>query len=275
MTGSTPPPSEATAGPTSPLQQQPPFVVFATPCYGGQVTVAFLSSMLKLQQACQQHGVGFEFLEISGAPLVTYARNELIARFLDRPHATHLMFIDADIGFDQEQVFRLLRFGADVTAGVYPRKMIDWGKVARAVQSGRAPEQAALHYVVAWPDSGPLEVRGGFARVRYVGAGFLLMRRQVLTRLCEAYPELRYRRQHMEGSAGNPYCYGLFETMIDPKIEGYLSEDAGFCRRWGELGGEIWVDTQSRLNHVGPIAFSGDLATQFEPVKAAGDAPKL
>jgi hypothetical protein len=78
----------------------------------------------------------------------------------------------------------------------------------------------------------------------------------------------------MEGNSGNPFCHGLFETMIDPKIEGYLSEDAGFCRRWGELGGEIWVDMQSRLSHTGPLAFNGDLASQFEPVKAPGDAPK-
>jgi len=270
---STPPPADEAAAPAPPvLQGPPPFVVFATPCFGGQVTVAFLRSMLKLQQACARYGIGFEFLEISGAPIVTYARNELVARCLDRPHATHLMFIDADIAFEPEQVFRLLRFGADVTAGVYPRKMIDWSKVTRAVQSGRSPEQAALHYVVAWPDKGPLEVRNGFARVRYVGAGFLLMRRQVLTRLCEAYPELRYRRQHPEGSESNPYSWGLFETMIDPKIEGYLSEDAGFCRRWGELGGEIWVDTQSRLAHIGPLAFSGDLASQLEPVKAPDDA---
>ena len=271
---STPPSAGEAAPARGVLQEQPPFVVFATPCFGAQVTVAFLRSMLKLQQACAQHRIGFEFIEISGAPLVTYARNELVARFLDRPHATHLMFIDADIAFEPEQVLRLLRFGADITAGVYPRKMIDWSKVTRAVQSGRAPEQAALHYVVAWPDQGPLEVRNGFARVRYVGAGFLLMRRQVLTRLCEAYPELRYRRQHAEGSESSPYCWGLFETMIDPKIEGYLSEDAGFCRRWGELGGEIWVDTQSRLSHIGLLAFSGDLASQLEPVKGPGEAPK-
>jgi hypothetical protein len=60
--------------------------------------------------------------------------------------------------------------------------------------------------------------------------------------------------------------------MIDPKIEGYLSEDAGFCRCWGELGGEIWVDSQNGLSHIGPL--SGDLASQLEPVKGPSDAAK-
>jgi hypothetical protein len=248
-----------------------PYLMIATPCFGGQVTAAFLTSMLKLQQACQQRGIGFEFQELSGAPLVTYARNELVARFLERTHATHLMFIDADVGFEPEQVFRLLAFDADVTAGVYPRKFIDWSKVTRAVQSGRPPESASLHYVVAWPDTGPQEVRNGFVRVRYVGAGFLLMRRQVITRLCEANPDLRYRRTHIEGVDPNAFAYGLFETMINSAAGIYLSEDAGFCKRWAEIGGEIWVDTQSKLTHTGAVAFEGDLATQFDPVKPGGE----
>jgi len=29
------------------------------------------------------------------------------------------------------------------------------------------------------------------------------------------------------------------------------------------MGGEIWADLNSKLTHVGPAAFYGDLATQF------------
>jgi len=29
------------------------------------------------------------------------------------------------------------------------------------------------------------------------------------------------------------------------------------------MGGEIWADAESRLNHVGPAVFHGDVATQF------------
>ena len=168
-------------------------MVFATPCFGGQVTVAFLRSMLKLQQACRQHGIGFEFLEISGAPLVTYARNELIARCLDRPHATHLMFIDADIGFEPSQVLRLLDFGADVTAAAAPIKNIDWNKIRRMVEAGHPDlESAAMDYVVRCRDKNAIVDRKGFVSVRYAGTGFLLISRQAINRLCEAHPELQY-----------------------------------------------------------------------------------
>lgn len=240
-----------------------PYIMVATPCYSGEVTVPFLKSMLKLQSACQERGVTLGFQDFSGIPLITYARNELVARFLDVPEATHLLFVDADIGFEPEQMFRLLAFGADVTAAAYPRKMIDWGKVEREIKDGRAPETAALHYVVAWPDSGPIKVNNGFARVRYIGAGFIMIRRSVLTRLCEAHPELRYRRADMGIARGNPYCFALFDTMINPETGDHLSEDAAFCKRWADLGGEIWVDTESKLTHTGSITFNGDLKTQF------------
>jgi hypothetical protein len=239
-------------------------LMVATPCYGGQVAAAYLKSMLRLQSACRDQGVAFNYQECSGIPLVTYARNELVARFIETPEATHLLFIDADVAFEPEQAFRLLRFGADVAAAAYPRKTIDWRRVERAVKDGRPPETAALHYAVAWAETGPITVKNGFARVRYVGAGFLLLTRAAVTRLCEAHPELKYKRGQGEAYPNNPYCYGIFETMLLPEVEGYLSEDAAFCKRWADLGGEIWLDTQSKLVHIGPMAFHGDLVTQFE-----------
>ncbi len=29
------------------------------------------------------------------------------------------------------------------------------------------------------------------------------------------------------------------------------------------MGGEVWIDLECRLNHVGPATFYGDVATQF------------
>ena len=45
--------------------------------------------------------------------------------------------------------------------------------------------------------------------------------------------------------------------MIDPDTGIYLSEDYAFCRRWRDLGGEVWLDTQGVLVHVGPSDFQG------------------
>ena len=60
--------------------------------------------------------------------------------------------------------------------------------------------------------------------------------------------------------------------MIDQATGIYLSEDFSFCKRWTDLGGEIWADLTSRLDHVGPTTFHGDVATQFDAPVQVNDA---
>ena len=51
--------------------------------------------------------------------------------------ATHLLFVDADIGFEPEQVLRLIQCGADMCAAVYPVKPVDWDKVRSTIETAR------------------------------------------------------------------------------------------------------------------------------------------
>jgi hypothetical protein len=46
--------------------------------------------------------------------------------------------------------------------------------------------------------------------------------------------------------------------MIDPVDRRYLSEDYTFCRRWQEIGGDIWLDPTISLNHYGHFCFQGN-----------------
>ena len=66
-----------------------------------------------------------------------------------------------------------------------------------------------------------------------------------------------------------PERYALFDPLIDPVSGEYLSEDFAFCKRWTELGGEIWMDIHSRLDHVGAFVFRGDLSTQVSNLDLA------
>ncbi|MCC8963603.1 MULTISPECIES: hypothetical protein [Bradyrhizobium] len=243
---------------------QPPYILVATPTYGGLATTSYITSLLTLQTTCLELGVGMGVRFFSDS-LVTRARNELVRQFLAHEHATHLMFIDADIGFSPDQVLRLLKFNVDVAAGAYPLKEVDWAKAERAIKAGRSNVQtAALHYVLAWEDSTAITARDGFAPVKRIGTGFLLIRRNVIERMCDAYPELRHIAPVYAGHVPeNSPRWALFDCMIDPETKEYLSEDYAFCRRWRDLGGEIWLDTFSKLNHTGPVTFTGDLQAQF------------
>jgi hypothetical protein len=240
-------------------------LVIATPCFGGQISVLYAASLLKLQQRVRSYtGFNLKVLFKDGDALITRARASLVSQFLDDPGATHLLFVDADIGFEPEQVLRLIQCGADMCAAVYPVKRIDWNKVKSTIEeSRRNPAAAALQYVFEVDDPNAVIASAGFVKVRYAGTGFLMIRRAALERMCERYPRLQYRRDHsLDAATESDKRFALFECMI-AEDGTYLSEDFAFCKRWTDIGGEIWADLNSRLNHVGPMAFCGDLSSQF------------
>jgi hypothetical protein len=252
-------------------------LVIATPCFGGQVSSIYASSIFALQSAVRtKSNLGLKVHLRDGDALITRARANLVTLFLDDPEATHLLFVDADIGFTPAQVFRLIESGADVVAGVYPIKRVNWDK-ARSAAGAAQPNLAAasLDYVLEVDDPGRVVVVEGFTRLRYAGTGFLMIRRHVLERMC-AHPDyaaLKFTREHSHDVlAGSPNRFALFECMIDPATGTYLSEDFAFCKRWTDIGGEIWADLESRLDHVGPSVFRGDVATQFAAALPAANA---
>ncbi len=101
-------------------------LVVATPCFGGQISVLYVASLFKLQQTIRRYsGLTLKVLFKDGDALITRARASLLSQFLDDEAATHLLFLDADIGFEPEQVLRLIECGADMCAAVYPVKRID------------------------------------------------------------------------------------------------------------------------------------------------------
>src|SRR6185312_15124825 len=238
-----------------------PHVYLATPCYGGTVNLQYMQSVLALQTACRERGVGLTVDLMGGDALITRARSRLAARFLAHPQATHILFCDADIGFAPENLFRLLAADKRLIGGVYPLKFIDWEK-ARAAAKADAPDlmAASLGYVVRFiptPDHS-VEVEDGIAKVAYAGTGFLMIRREAMQQVVDAHPELRAKMGDMRDRL-SPEAVMVFETMIEPQTGQYLSEDYAFCRRWHDLGGEIWADMEARLTHVGAAAYSGSL----------------
>ena len=240
-------------------------LVVATPCFGGQISVHYATSLLRLQTQIRKYAnfnltVRFK----DGDALITRARASLISQFLDDPAATHLLFVDADIGFEPEQALRLIQSGADMAAAVYPIKRIDWERVKSTIESGRPnPGSASLRYVLEVDNPDAVTEQAGFVKVRYAGTGFLMIRRAALERMCKQYPQLKFKRDHSyDAVTPSENRYALFECMI-AEDGTYLSEDFAFCKRWTDMGGEIWADLNSKLTHVGPLAFHGDLSSQF------------
>ena len=171
-----------------------PVIMIATPCYGGQMTHVFVHSLLDLLAYGGKHGLRFGLLTAAHDSLVPRARNSLVSTFLGSV-ATHLMFIDADIGFTPEALHRLISFDAELACGMYPIKNLDWSRV-HATDPNATEEQlreSALHFVGTPCVGEERETRDGFVTATHAGAGFMLMKRVALEKMVRAYPETKYR----------------------------------------------------------------------------------
>lgn len=240
-------------------------IFVATPCYGGMVHQGYMRSVISLLQAGAAGGLRVSVELLGGDSLITRSRNTLVAQFLNTPDATHLLFVDADIAFDAAQIVRMIRFGQDVVAGIYPLKMILWDEAAEErVRSGEPRETAALRYVGYPAEGEEFESRDGFVTGSFAGAGCMLIRRPVFERMIAAFPESRYTAAHTGPTPDTrANQYALFDCMIDPESGHYLSEDYAFCRRWRSIGGRIWLDTRAKLTHAGAHEFCGEPHSRF------------
>ena len=115
-----------------------------TPSYGGLITADYFKSCLQFAALAATKKVELQFGTIGNESLITRARNTLVQLFMDGDY-THLMFIDADISFDPESIFRMLDLDKEVVTGVYPRKTIDWTKTIRRVKDNHDISEDELH----------------------------------------------------------------------------------------------------------------------------------
>ena len=223
------------------------------PCYGGQLTESTFMSFIKWANTCRQLGIDWTVETMTNESLISRARNTLTAKFLNTEGSTHLMFIDADIGWEPWHLLVLLDAQKDVIGGLYPMKSLP---VKWCVNGIPGKEE---------------EADGKLIEVTKTGTGFLLIKRDVFDKL-NAHPAVR----HFNNDIGlpkelDPYMKTYFDTAVR---EGrYYSEDWTFCENWRDIGGQVFVDKRVLLRHTGTYVFDyntheqlyKDLKAMFEP----------
>lgn len=242
-----------------------------TPMYGGQCDGLFCKSAIDLATLCTQHGIPIKFYYLFNESLIQRARNYVVDEFL-RSDATHLMFIDADIGFRASDVLSLLAIQTsypeqyDILTAPYPKKTIAWEKVKQAAQQGFGDNPFDLAKFAADYVFNPLPGIEEFrldepVGVSEAGTGFMLIPRSVFEKYEQAYPQYKYRPDHVRTANfdGSREIMAYFDCQIDPESKRYLSEDYFFCRNAGKIGIKThmcpWID----LVHVGSYVYRGSL----------------
>jgi hypothetical protein len=209
-------------------------VHIAMPCYGGMLTESTFMSFIKWANTARQLGIDWTLETMVNESLISRARNTLTAKFLLQEGATHLMFIDADIGWEPWHLLVLLNRDKDVIAGLYPMKTMPIKWVVNGFEGA---------------EEGP----DGLQEVSKAGTGFLLMKKHVFEKL-KSHPAVKaYKNDIGLDVKYDAHLKTYFDTAV--RQGRYYSEDWTFCENLRDIGGKIWVDKRILLRHSGSYVF--------------------
>jgi hypothetical protein len=206
--------------------------------------------------------VSFSLLKSS---LVTQGRNLCVAEFLNhKDNYDYLLFIDSDISFKPETIFKMIDADKDIIACPYPMKMFETDKMWKKIKETDMvkSEKDLLSSGYMYPikiGKNELIVDKGVMEVTHAPTGCMLIKRNVIEKLIEKHPELQiYQPTVINGKeTKKENFYNLFDTLHDLETKRYFGEDFGFCQRWTDIGGKVYVYVMDHISHIGDHEYCG------------------
>jgi len=223
-------------------------VLFGSATISGKISVDTVVSLEATYKLLDKEGIEHDIIYISGKSPVATARGDIVGLFHKLDH-TDLFLVDDDVGFPAEAVLRILNRPEKVVGGTYPIK-----------------DDKAWHYAgIPMMEDGIPIGRDGLMEADSVAGGFLRMKRVVIDKMIEAYPELEYKEYGRTS-------YNLFGTYIS---DNYLwGDDYAFCNRWKKIGGQLWIDPDIDFKHIGIKTWKGNYHKYLLALKVLQDADK-
>ena len=236
------------------------------PMYGGMCLQNFFQSFHRLVVACMKFGVTYSFTLTYNESLVPRARNRLVDEYLKNHAETHALFIDADIGFDEQDILTMLEMDRDIIGPGCVKKNIRWDRIQKAIKkNGREYSNEELSriggdYVFNFERfQGQRDIQLGEPQeVKHLGTGLMMIRRNVFETFIEKYPERWYESRGDLAALPGP-IHDFFRIGIDPETREYDSEDYGFCSDCRAIGFKVWMCPWMKTSHMGSYTFVGDL----------------
>jgi hypothetical protein len=215
-------------------------LAIATPFYSMSGFAPYIRSLADTLRKLSALGVPWECLMECGDSYVDRARNTLCARFL-RSNCTHLLFIDSDMGWDEQGLINILNSPFELTGAAYPMKnAFDKFVEGTVFDTDHAPVQ---------------DEKTGLIEASIVPAGFMLIARSCLEKLITADPENKYNTL----DDGKEICvYNFFENVVDKEKKIRFGEDISFCNKWTALGNKIYIEPRINFVHCGMMAWPGN-----------------
>ena len=243
----------------------------ATPVHS-DVSIHYMQSIIKLQTMCFEKGVLFQ-LQLMKSSLVTAGRNLCVSHFLNSDF-THLLFIDSDILFYPDSIFKMIEKNVDVISIPYPMKIIQWDKVFKKnkdmqnMNDLQASTSGNMFPVRIKDAEDDINFKDGMIELNFSPTGCMLLKREAIDKMIKSYPEKTIKQETVVDGIKKykPNLYNFFDTYYDEKEKKYYGEDFAFSRLWTNIGGKCYALITEYITHVGEYQFTGRLIDEMIPV---------
>ena len=229
-------------------------IIIATPAFGEMFYTPYVQALLRLQRMADQRKWTIRHMAISYAN-VGEARNALLTHWFDKTDFTHLLFVDADMGFEPQLIADMLAFDKPIMGVIYAKRRVDLQKLASLAAKGEKTERAIAraHDFIIRPLQGraPRRIKG-FMEVAGCGTGIMLIKRETIATMLKTLPGIN----DSKAKTASPLAAGLdrlIRAFDNIEIAGVpLMDDFAFCHRWHVLcKGEIWARADQAVTHIG------------------------
>ena len=251
------------------LKKERPLSIFvATPVHS-DVSMHYTQTLLEFQKECIQRKIRVMF-QLMKSSLVTQGRNLCVSYFLNTDF-THLLFVDADIAFEPESIFEMVKRDKDIISQPYPMKTAKWDTLVDKINNGQIKNNdQCQHHINQYPllikdDNKEINVEDGVIEATHCPTGCMLIKRDVFSKLIKSYPNTEIKQKTtIDGKfMDRPHFYNFFDTYYDPKTKRYMGEDFAFCRLWTEIGGKLYCYIMNYITHVGEFQYTGRLLDEM------------
>jgi len=249
-----------------------PYIAILTPCFASITYVDYVCCLLKSIEVLRYFNVQVSIEFCKSDSLVSRARNNLIAKAMNNPNVTHILFIDNDIIWDPIEILKLLISEKPLIGGIYPLKQYKWDRLTNpdnlksliekkdSSQFKNTPNQTIiqfnlLDYNVNFLDN-TIRVENNIAKAKHIATGFMMIQREVIEKMMVSFPSTKYTDDiSFLQPEENKYAYALFDCGVED--DHYYSEDWMFCHRWTKMGGDVCIDVSINLSHIGIECYQG------------------
>ena len=241
-------------------------LMILTPMYGGMASCNYFESFIKLVFTFMKYGVPFSFSFTWNESLISRARNRLVDEYLKKHEETHAVFIDADIGFEAEDILAMMELNKEIIAAPCSKKSIRWERIQTAIRKTdrifTADELARMggDFVFNFEKfAGTREMQlNELQEMRNMGTGLMMIQRGVFENFREGYPERWYESRTDPNALPGP-IHDFFKVGVNQETHEYDSEDYWFCVDSKALGGKVWMAPWIRTSHMGSYKFIADM----------------